>query len=153
MHESGQLPNLAFSDEKAFQIEQFVNKESDRVYLPKRSAEYLPMRLAIKTYAPPKVMVCADVTADGHSPLVFINRGVKIIAEIYRQKYSIEVMGRQTFWPQIMDIPTDPRTTALSTPQPRTAYKGGSSLHFSPHNGHQSPQSQSVRLLRLGHFG
>ena len=35
LHESGQLPNLVFSDEKAFQIEQFVNKQNDRVYLPR----------------------------------------------------------------------------------------------------------------------
>ena len=38
MHESGQLPNFDFSDEKPFQIEQFVDKQNDRVYLPKRLA-------------------------------------------------------------------------------------------------------------------
>lgn len=85
LHESGQLPNLVFSDEKPFQIEQFVNKQNDRVYLPKRSAENLHLRLATRTQAPPMVMVWAAVTADGRSPLVFIDRGVKINAEYYRE--------------------------------------------------------------------
>lgn len=85
LHESGQLPNLVFSDEKPFQIEQFVNKQNDRVYLPKRSAENLHLRLATRTQAPPMVMVWAAVTADGRSPLVFIDHGVKINAEYYRE--------------------------------------------------------------------
>ena len=34
---SGELPNLVFSDEKPFVIQQFVNKQNGRVYLPKRS--------------------------------------------------------------------------------------------------------------------
>lgn len=85
LHGSGQLPNLVFSDEKPFQIEQFVNKQNDRVYLPKRSAENLHLRLATRTQAPPTVMVWAAVTADGRSPLVFIDRGVKINAEYYRE--------------------------------------------------------------------
>ena len=41
LHEIGQLPNLVFSDEKAFQNEQFVNEENDSVYFQKRSAENL----------------------------------------------------------------------------------------------------------------
>ena len=85
LHESGQLPNLVFSDEKPFQIEQFVNKQNDRVYLPKRSAEKLQLRLATRTQAPPMVMVWAAVTADGRSPLVFTDRGAKINAEYYRE--------------------------------------------------------------------
>ena len=37
--ESGELPNLVFSDEKTFVVQQFVNNQHDRVYLPKRSAK------------------------------------------------------------------------------------------------------------------
>ena len=85
LHESGQLPNLVFSDEKPFQIEQFVNKQNDRVYLPKRSAENLHLRLATRTQATPMVIVWAAVTSDGRFPLVFIDRGVKINAEYYRE--------------------------------------------------------------------
>ena len=39
--ESGELPNLVFSDEKPFVIQKFVNKQNECVYLPKRSAENL----------------------------------------------------------------------------------------------------------------
>lgn len=83
--ESGELPNLVFSDEKPFVVSQYVNKQNDRVYLPKRSAENLNRRLATRTQAPAMVMVWAAVTADGRSPLVFIDRGVKINAEYYRE--------------------------------------------------------------------
>ena len=58
LHESGQLPN----------------------YLPKGSAEYLKLQLATRNPASPMVMVRAAVTADSRSPLVFIDRGVKINA-------------------------------------------------------------------------
>lgn len=83
--ESGELPNLVFSDEKPFVVQQVVNKQNDRVYLPERSAENLQLRLATRTQKPAMVMVWAAVTADGRSPLVFIDRGVKINAENYRE--------------------------------------------------------------------
>ena len=101
LNESGQLPNLVFSHEKPFQIEQFVNKQNDPVYLPKRSAENLHLRLPIRTQAPP--------IADGRPPLLFFDRGVKINAKYYGEKCfkdSIEALSRQTFWPQTMYIRT-----------------------------------------------
>uniref|UniRef100_A0A182S0A9 DDE-1 domain-containing protein n=1 Tax=Anopheles funestus TaxID=62324 RepID=A0A182S0A9_ANOFN len=61
----GELPNLVFSDEKPFVIQQFVNK----------SAENLHLRLATRTQKPVVVMVWAAITADGRSPLVFIDSG------------------------------------------------------------------------------
>ena len=66
LHESGQLPNLVFSDEKPFQSEQFVNKQNYQMYLPKRSAENLHLQLATRTQTPPMVMVWAAVTAGDH---------------------------------------------------------------------------------------
>ena len=53
-HESGQLLNLVFSAEKAFQIEQFVNKQNDQDHLPKRSAENLHLRLANQKSSAPR---------------------------------------------------------------------------------------------------
>ena len=98
--ESGELPKLVFSDEKLFVIQQFVNKQNDRVYLPKRSAENLHLRLATRTQAPAMVMVWAAITADGRSPLVFIDRGVKINAEYYRENMledALEPWARKHF--------------------------------------------------------
>ena len=34
--ENGELPNLVFADEKPFIIQQFVNKQNDRVCLPEK---------------------------------------------------------------------------------------------------------------------
>lgn len=89
LQKSNQLPNIVFSDEKNFTIEQYVNKQNDRVYLKERSNENLALRTATRTQAPPSVMVWAAVTADGRSPLVFLNRGVKVNANIYRE-YVLE---------------------------------------------------------------
>lgn len=85
LHEGGQLPNIVFSDEIAFPIEQHVNKQNDRVYLAARSHENLHLRLATRKQSPPFVMVWAAVTSDGRFPLVFLDRGVKVNAQIYRE--------------------------------------------------------------------
>ena len=115
--ESGQLSNLVFSDAKPFQIEQFVNKQSNRVYLPKRSAENLHLRLVTRTQALP------IVTTDGSSPLVFIDRGVKRRVEYYR-KYVLETVLKPCThkdFSRAMDIPTGFNKSALCTRQQRTA--------------------------------
>ena len=92
-----ELPNLVFSDEKPLQIEQLVNKQNDRVYMPKRAAENLHPRLTTRIQAPPMVTVWGAVTADGRSPLVFIDRGAKINAEYYREHVLKTVLKpRQT---------------------------------------------------------
>lgn len=80
----GKLPNIVFSDEKVFTVEQFVNKQNDRVWLKGKSEDNLARRLATRKQGPASVMVWAAVTASGRSPLVFIDRGVKINQELYR---------------------------------------------------------------------
>lgn len=85
LHVSGQLPNIVFSDEKNYPIEQYVNKQNDRVWLAERSYDNLEQRLVTRTQAPPHVMVWAAVTADGRSPLIFLESGVKVNATVYRE--------------------------------------------------------------------
>lgn len=85
LHASGQLPNIVFSDEAPFVIEQHVNKQNDRVYLPERSYDNFDQRMATRKQAPQFLMIWAAVTADGRSPLVFLDRGVKINAIVYRE--------------------------------------------------------------------
>ncbi|XP_033222798.1 uncharacterized protein LOC117176654 [Belonocnema kinseyi] len=72
------IPNIVFSDEKIFPIEQFLNSESDRVYLTDRSYENLSHRLATRRQHQQQIMVWAAVTADGCSPIVFIESGIKM---------------------------------------------------------------------------
>lgn len=85
LHAAGEIPNIVFSDEKIFTIEQFVNKQNDRVWLSERSNENLNTRLATRSHYPAQVMVWAAVTADGRSPLVFLEPGAKMNATNYRE--------------------------------------------------------------------
>ena len=58
------------------------------------------------------VMVWAAISADGHSPIVFIDRGV------LSRKYAggrIQALGTETFRPQTLEIPTGLSTIALRT--------------------------------------
>ena len=136
LHASGQLRNLVFSNEEPFQIEQFVNKQNDRFYLPKRSAENLHLRLATRTQAPAMVMVWAAVTADGRSPLVFINSGVKINAEYSRDN------ALKTLLKPRADKHFDQEWLKKEVPR-----------FISTHNGHQNLRISIRWTLRLGHFG
>lgn len=98
--ESGQFPNIVFSDEKNFPIEQFVNSQNDRVYLTERSYENLRLRMATRSNFPSQVMVWAAVTADGRSPIVFIESGVKVNATYYRENVleaALEPWARKHF--------------------------------------------------------
>jgi len=83
LHTSDEIPNIVFSDEKIFTIEQFVNKQNDWVWLTERSNENA--RLATRSHHPAQVMVWAAVTADGRFPLVFLEPAVKINATNYRE--------------------------------------------------------------------
>ncbi|KAF2887334.1 hypothetical protein ILUMI_18838 [Ignelater luminosus] len=86
---SGEFPNIVFSDEKNFPIEQFVNTQNDRVYLTERTYENLKHRLVTRSNYPSQIMVWAAVTATGRSPLVFIEPGVKDDLTKFSQAYPI----------------------------------------------------------------
>lgn len=79
--ERGEIPNILFSDERNFPIEQFLNKQNDRVYLKERSSESFSQRMVTRNQKPPQVMVWAAVTANGRSPIVKVN------AKYYREKF------------------------------------------------------------------
>ncbi|XP_026482180.1 uncharacterized protein LOC113389345 [Ctenocephalides felis] len=83
--ESGKFPNIVFSDEKIFTIEQFVISQNDRVYWTERSNKHLSHRLAIRRQHPPQKMVWAAEIADGRSTIVFIEPGVKVNVQYYRE--------------------------------------------------------------------
>ncbi|XP_053968116.1 uncharacterized protein LOC128869564 [Anastrepha ludens] len=68
-----------------FPIEQFINTQNDRVYLNERSYENWSLRMATGSNFPSQVMIWAAVTADGRSPIVFIEPGVKVSATYYRE--------------------------------------------------------------------
>ena len=128
--ESGELPNLVFSDEKTFVVQQFVNKQNDRVYLPKRSAENVHLRLATRTQAPAMVMVWAAITADGRSPLVL-------------KPCACKHFGRRPW--------TFQQDSERATQE--WLKKLGSSFHFQRTMANKISEYQSVRHWCLEYFG
>ena len=92
LHASGDLVNLVFSDEKIFNVQEFVNKQNDRVWLKGKSSDNFDNRVAMRKQSPACVMVWAAVTANGRSPLVFIDQGVKVNQQVYQQKVLNDVL-------------------------------------------------------------
>ena len=73
--------NLVFSDEKKFNVQHHVNPQNDRVW--SRDGEVGPQRVT-RAQGAASVMVWAAITESGRSPLVFVEQGVKLNQENYR---------------------------------------------------------------------
>ena len=79
--ETGRFPNLVFSDEKKLDVEHHVNPQNDRVW--SGDGEIGPRRVT-RAQGAASVVVWAAVTESGKSPLVFVEQGVKLNKENYR---------------------------------------------------------------------
>ncbi|CAG4935782.1 unnamed protein product [Parnassius apollo] len=87
--DSGELPNLVFSDEKTFCVEQFLNKRNDRVWLKGRVSDHAEELQVTRRQGADQIVVWAAVSEKGRSPLIFLPMGrnqVKINQQIYRDK-------------------------------------------------------------------
>lgn len=85
--DGGELPNIVFSDEKTFCIEQYLNKRNDRVWLKGRASDHSERLRVTRRQGADQIMVWAAVSEKGRSPLVFLPMGrneVKINQQIYR---------------------------------------------------------------------
>ena len=78
--DEGTLPNLVFTDEKKFDIQQAVNHQNDRVWA---SSSTTKDRVVTRSQNPKSVMVWAAVTATGRTPLLFVPSGVKLNSPRY----------------------------------------------------------------------
>ncbi|KAF2344382.1 hypothetical protein FHG87_024862 [Trinorchestia longiramus] len=76
----GSLPNLVFTDEKKFDVQQVVNHQNDRVW---SSSSSVDSRIVTRRQNAQSVMVWAAVPTTGRSPLVFVHCGVKLNSERY----------------------------------------------------------------------
>lgn len=74
---------ILFTDEKVFTLEEKFNKQNVRILSPNVSAA---QRLVGTSSHPASVMVWAGITASGKTPLVFVDKGVKINQENYREE-------------------------------------------------------------------
>lgn len=80
MYDCGQLPNLVFSDEKTFCVEQFVNKQIDRVWLKGRSSDHSDELRVTRPQGAAQVMVWSAVTEIGRS-LLFLKSQPAVISK------------------------------------------------------------------------
>lgn len=87
-----EIPNIVFSDEKIFTTQQYANKQNDRVWLQGKSEDNLNTRVATRKQGPASVMVWAAISANGRSPLVFIDKGVKMNQSVYRDQVLNEAL-------------------------------------------------------------
>ena len=76
----GTVPNLVFTDEKKFNVQQCLNHQIGRVWSIDGSVEG---RRVSRCQNPLSVMVWAAITVTGRSPLVFVLSGVKLNSQRY----------------------------------------------------------------------
>ena len=82
---AGDYLNVLFTDEKIFTIQEVFNPQNDRFY--STSIATIPMGHCnvLQQQMPAGIMVWVGITSEYHTPLVFVERGVKLNAERYRQ--------------------------------------------------------------------
>lgn len=75
---------VLFTDEKNFPIEQAHNHQNDRQLLQKGSLKTSNVNFIARSNFPSSVMVWAGVCGTGKTPLVFVEKGLKINAKVYQ---------------------------------------------------------------------
>lgn len=75
--------SMVFTDEKLFTIEQAHNVQNDRVLSPNSDEADSRGRTVSHSQKPSSVMVWAGVSCSGRTPLIFIEKGVKINSNNY----------------------------------------------------------------------
>ena len=134
----GMLPNLVFSDKKKFDVEQCVNHQNDGVW--DRNAPVEDRRVS-RHQNPTSVMVWAEVTATGRSPLVFVPSWVKLNS----QRYISDILEGKL-------LPWAPESTSRE-------HLGPSSKTRRPHmaqewpNGGFRPTSRRSTAMKIGPQG
>jgi len=96
--------SILFTDEKVFTVERAVNRHNDReirrnstgiiqnFLLFPANNEFLEKSPVQRRHFPKSVMVWAGITKTGKTPLVFVERGVKINAAVYQQRILEDVV-------------------------------------------------------------
>ncbi|VDO77952.1 unnamed protein product [Heligmosomoides polygyrus] len=88
----GRLSNVIWTDEKISAIEVAHNSQSQRQLLPPSRNRSPERRVLHRTLFPKTVMAWAGITLDKKTPLVFVDRSVKINTEVYQEKILRHVL-------------------------------------------------------------
>ena len=78
----GRHRSMLFTDEKLFTVEQHHNHHNDRQLLP---ASLKSRGSIARSHHPASVMVWAGITYIGKTPLIFIEKGVKVNQTVYQK--------------------------------------------------------------------
>jgi len=88
---ASQVP-IVFSDEKLFLLEKPVNRQNDRQIAPVGSSAKGLLKSVPRVSHPAGVMVWGGICATGKTPLIFIEKGVKINAPVYQNEVLVKVL-------------------------------------------------------------
>ncbi|XP_054719190.1 uncharacterized protein LOC129228534 [Uloborus diversus] len=86
------LSKVFFTDEKIFTIEPTHNRQNHRQLLKKVQKKTAAAKIIGHSHFAASIMVWAGICATGATPLVFIDRKVKINAAIYQQRVLCDVL-------------------------------------------------------------
>lgn len=75
--------NILFTDESVFTIEQFVNHQNDRILARNVEKASSSGNVVERSGYPQFVMVFAGITANGKTPLIFVEKRIKIDSRNY----------------------------------------------------------------------
>ena len=89
---AGRLNKVLFTDEKIFTVEPLHNRQNHRQLLKQGQQKTAAAKTIGRSHFPASVMVWAGICATGKTPLVFIERNVKINAAIYQQRILRDVL-------------------------------------------------------------
>uniref|UniRef100_A0A914EPI5 Transposase n=1 Tax=Acrobeloides nanus TaxID=290746 RepID=A0A914EPI5_9BILA len=84
--------SIVFSDEKMFTIEEKFNKQNNRIIARNIEEANQRGRIVKRRAFSKSVMVWAAITSDGKSPLVFVEPGVKVKSQYYREQILDRVL-------------------------------------------------------------
>ena len=80
------ISDILWSDEKIFTLERAHNAKNDRQLLNPSQKNTRKRRFATKSHFPKGVMVWGAISANGKTPLIFIDKSVKINAQVYQDE-------------------------------------------------------------------
>ena len=83
---AGRHYSILFTDEKIFTTGRYHNHQNDRQLLPIGLAASTKAKTVNRRKFPASVMVWGEICATGKTPLVFVDKGVKISSKVYQEK-------------------------------------------------------------------
>ncbi|KAI6658733.1 hypothetical protein LOD99_10946 [Oopsacas minuta] len=85
--------SIVFSAEKIFTVEMVYIRQNSRILAPDQKSISPPIGTIKKTQKPASAIVWGAISSDVRTPLVFIDKGVKINKEVYVESILENALG------------------------------------------------------------